>query len=1210
MPQRVHRFLFAVLMIYFLIPSSTQSQSIGGGIVGRVKDQRGDSVPAALVQLVNTSTGQIRAVSTDNEGRYEAREVSPGIYNLTVLKGGFNTAKVSDVRLSVTQVVHVAEITLTVAPVGNETIEVRAAEIAMIETNSPALSTAFSQKQIRELPLLTRDINNLALLAPGVFSVRTFSFASTLVPFAVNGSRGRENSFIIDSVDNNEPLFGGAAAQFTNTDLFAEYRVITNQYKAEFGRNSGSVVNLITERGGNQWHGSAFWFAQRDPLNATNRVERAAGLDRPAPFAENVLGASLGGPVKPESTWVFLTYQWDGARNDLSPLYPQVATLPTVRGLNALSRQPLTQTLSALLNDPTVSRLPLGTAPCFSFFAGLPANNPCTISGPPNNGITVEGTPIEFGSFLVPRAGIFDVRDHQTSFRVDHRLTEKDDLYGRYLFDDLRTPRTVGAAPLEVGFFDPGLMPSYHELFLQRTQNAGLFWTHAWPRALHELRGSYTRISSQLGALGVSGTAQETLPSVTVSDTFATSPAPGGTPAGTSAFLAAFPGAGNVFTMGRDTRPSRINSNLYQVQENISISRGRHSIKFGANLVRTLSNIRDIPSNLGEYFFAASASSGFQNFASNAPTFALQRFGNFGGRGGEELPLRQFSQFYFFEDDIRIAGSFTLNLGLRYENYGQPINHIAELNPNFGSQIQRDNKDFGPRVGFALGLGSRTVVRGGYGIYYNPTAFNIALVAWQSGPISPFVVGTPSNVYPLPPFNPSDVVQHLADCDSLNPAATGPTFLDCTSQDSIARNLAQPRTQSFSFGLQRQLGTDLLLEAAYVGSIGERLFQRVQSNPRGGWQIQSPCGTPPCATPLPRLNPNRGEITTITNGSRSNYHSLQLSATKRFSHAGFINGLALTAAYTFSHLIDNASEIFGPDVRRVRDFRFLRQNAEPIEVITPFPQNPNDTRRAERGNSSFHRRHRVAVSFLWALPSPSSQIGRAALGGWELSGIFTAQSGQPFNPLNSFGACTDAGGDGVLTNDRPSIGDPKAPLNRVALVADPACVSIAPGPQSPTGYLDSSGSPINPATAHFVQVPLGVKPGTTFRVGSASFVAGSAGRNILTGPRVANFDLAVIKSLKIRDRLTFQFRFEGYDLLNRQNAGSAIGNVFSTEAQAVPAIAFGSVAPSVTPARVSGVIPENSLDATDPATGKSLFLSRRFMNTSSRRVQGSLKVLF
>src|SRR5207245_8581922 len=169
--------------------------------------------------------------------------------------------------------------------------------------------------------------------------------------------------------------------------------------------------------------------------------------------------------------------------------------------------------------------------------------------------------------------------------------------------------------------------------------------------------------------------------------------------------------------------------------------------------------------------------------------------------------------------------------GLRYENYGQPMNHIAELNPNFGSQIQRDNKDFGPRVGFALGLGSRTVVRGGYGIYYNPTAFNIALVAWQSGPISPFVVGTPSNVYPLPPFNPSDVVQHLADCDSLNPAATGPTFLDCTSQDSIAKNLAQPRTQSFSFGLQRQLGTDLLLEAAYVGSIGERLFQA-----KGEWQ--------------------------------------------------------------------------------------------------------------------------------------------------------------------------------------------------------------------------------------------------------------------------------------------------------------------------------------------------------------------------------------
>src|SRR5262249_41130279 len=147
------------------------------------------------------------------------------------------------------------DITLAVAPVGEE-IEVKAnSEVGLIESTTPTMSTSFSDKQIRELPILSRDLNNLALLAPGVFSARSFSFANTLVPFAANGSGRRDNNFIIDSVDNNEPLYGGAAAQFTNTDLFAEYRILTNQYKAEYGRNSGSVVNIITERGGNKLRG-------------------------------------------------------------------------------------------------------------------------------------------------------------------------------------------------------------------------------------------------------------------------------------------------------------------------------------------------------------------------------------------------------------------------------------------------------------------------------------------------------------------------------------------------------------------------------------------------------------------------------------------------------------------------------------------------------------------------------------------------------------------------------------------------------------------------------------------------------------------------------------------------------------------------------------------------------------------------------------------
>jgi hypothetical protein len=211
----------------------------------------------------------------------------------------------------------------------------------------------------------------------------------------------------------------------------------------------------------------------------------------------------------------------------------------------------------------------------------------------------------------------------------------------------------------------------------------------------------------------------------------------------------------------------------------------------------------------------------------------------------------------------------------------------------------------------------------------------------------------------------------------------------------------------------------------------------------------------------------------------------------------------------------------------------------------------------------------------------------------------------------------DAAGDGILTNDRPSIGKASAPLDRVALVADPNCVSTAASALSPSGYIDTQGKPIDPSTAHFVQVPLGHAPGTPFGVGSATFIAGNAGRNILVGPSIVNLDFSTIKNFHPREHLTLQFRFEAYNVLNRPNAGAPIGNVFSANAQAVPALAFGTVLPSpfgaspaATPARISGMVPENSLDAFDSNTLSRLFLSRRFMNTSSRHIQASLKILF
>jgi hypothetical protein len=1196
-----------LLCLGVLITGSSSAQSVGGGILGGVRDPQGNALSAALIQVVNTSTGQVRAISTDDEGRYQALEIPPGLYDLTILAPGFNSATVSGVRVGVAQRVHIEDVTLSVSQVGSEEVEVHPAITDLTETDTPAQSLEFEGKQIRELPVLTRDVNNLALLAPGVISSPTFSFASTLVPFAVNGSRGRDVNFVIDSVDNNEPLFGGAATQFTNTDIFGEYRILTSLYKAEFGRDAGGVVNIITQRGGNEWHGSGFWFAQRDKLNATSVTERAAGLSTPAPLNENVLGISLGGPIRHDSTWFFGSYQNDRMHNDLTALYPQIATLPTVDGLNTLSRMTPTRTLLTYLANQTVSSLPVVSAPCVGFIPGLAANNPCTTGSVPVNLQNVS-----FGTYLVPNAGAFDLRDHQVSLRFDRRLSQQDDFFARYLLDDVRTPRSVGTSPLQVAFFDAGLLPGFNDVLAQRTQNVGAFWTHAWPHALHELRLSYSRIASQLGALNQSTSSRETLPAITVLDDFALGTAAGSTNGATTQLLSDFPAAGNVFTLGLDSRPSQIRSNLYQLQDNFSISRGRHSIKFGVNLVQTLSGIRDIHGDLGEYFYLASTGKpGFQSFVNNTPLFAFQTFPNFGGQGGEVLPIRVFSHFYFVQDDLRVKPWITFSIGLRYENFGQPTNRIADLNPSFGSKIEPDRKDFSPRAGFALSLGQRMVLRGGYGIYYNTTPFNIPLAAWQSGHISPFVAGQPTNVYPQPPFNPSDVLTHFNNCDGLvTTSGPGPTYADCTNQVAISPNLRQPQAQNFALSLERQIGKDFLFQLAYTGNVSTRLYERLDTNPRQGWRIQKVCvgQASPCAVARPRLDPNRQEITVVDTGARSNYHSLQVSATKRYTRPGLLHGFAFTGSYTWSHMIDTSSEIFGPELRRVRGFKQVRQDAGFVEIITPFAQDPTNAHEGERGNSSFDRRHRGSLSFLWSLPGPSSGAGQTIAGGWVLGGILSGQTGQPFSPLNSYGACIDANGDGILSNDRPSVGNAAAPLNSVALIRDPSCIDLT------KGYKDLAGSPIDPAAAHFVQNPLGVTVSQPFTVSigntTETFVAGNAGRNTLIGPYIVNLDLSLMKNFSLGERAVLQFRLEAYDLLNKANPGVPSGNVFSAAAQAVPALAFGGgSASSPTPSRVSGLIPENSLDAFDPAAA-ALFLSTRYMNTSSRRLQAALKFTF
>jgi hypothetical protein len=381
----------------------------------------------------------------------------------------------------------------------------------------------------------------------------------------------------------------------------------------------------------------------------------------------------------------------------------------------------------------------------------------------------------------------------------------------------------------------------------------------------------------------------------------------------------------------------------------------------------------------------------------------------------------------------------------------------------------------------------------------------------------------------------------------------------------------------------------MVLEVNYVGTKGNKLYQRQDTNPYNGWNNSCLAGGASIACLNSRLNPKYGDITAVTNAGLSSYNGLQASLnTRTLNWAG--NTFTFTTSYTWSHMIDLASEIFGPGVRFIANGSVLSAvttsatGISSIEAVTPLPQTPSDLL-AERGNSSYDRRQRFVFSELWGLPAPphASRAVKAVLGNWNVNGIGTVQSGQPFTPLNGIpnGACADANGTGELTSQRPNIGNAGAPLSSIAILADPTCRSTA------MGYVGLNGLAISPSAAHFVQVPLGTNGG------------GNAGRNILTGPGILDFDFALFKQFHFGDAKTLEFRWEVYDVFNHSNYGFLQGNVFASNAQPTPGYAFS---PHASAAGVTGSIPENAIDASTTG-GVYDFLSRANMNTGNRTMQ-------
>jgi len=961
------------------------AQTSNGAIAGTIVDKTGAAVIDAEVTVTSDDRGgEPRVMNTDASGSFRVEALTPGKYTIAVKKTGFSDLKISgiDVRASLTST---ASGVLEVAG-QNATILVEATNAQELQTQSGDLSANLSSTDVHELPINSLNPISLVLTEPGVQDGNGRGISNG-VNFSVNGARPRANNFLIDGQDDNDNSIAGQAFQPSNLEAIGEVTILTNSYSAQYGRGGGSVTNVIYKGGTNDFHGSAWELATNSALASAAHENILAGCEQSGTChpvsVDNTFGFAFGGPIKHNKLFVFGSSQWDRTRstNNGGTIFA-----PTTTGLGQLQ---------ALEPNPNVAYL-------IAAYGGLTAPNSAPIIKNVALGSATVGGPdrgsVQFGS--IQRSGIGEIsNDRQWDIRLDYNATDKDLLTARYFRDD---------SSLSPDLFNfPDQLQPFDSLQGGPSQSIAVMWTHTVStRALNELRGSYTNIGFIFGptpATTANPLSQD--PAVSI--------------ANISGGGAAFPTLGFLSNL-----PQGRAHKSYQYQDMVSITAGRHTIKFGAD-INHLSVVDSIPFNSrGTISYQGGSASDANTCGLATGCTALANFvDNFTGASGAVSKvfgspiLQPFVTTFapFAEDVFKIKDNFTATVGLRYEYTGTPENVVlfpavqpglgfglvGGTFPNeFSAKQQPDRNNFAPRIGFAytphfggrfLGDG-KTVIRGGYGIFYDSLFTNILD---NTGGTSPNAVGgtltgsaTQNGGRGL--ANASGLLNSVT--AALNPLAT---------VDSISNNLRNPLTSQWNLNVQRELPGNFIFTAAYVGTRGEHLYVNQQFNPGVD-------GT--------RIIPTQGSIIVRTNGADSIYHGGQFSVERRFSH-----GLSLRAAYTYSKLIDDGSEVF------------TLAGQLTSTSANPFSQ------ASDRGLSEFDRRQRFVMAYVWQTPSiQGDSMGmkalRAVTGHWEWSGILTAQSGIPETIYTG----TDTNEDLNSGDDRPNVVNASLPVGDFARYAPAA----------------------------------------------------------------------------------------------------------------------------------------------------------------------------
>jgi len=1120
-----------------------------GQLTGTVRDPSGANVAKAQVTVSSLERGITRVTQTNNDGEYVVGGLAGGNYDLTVTAPGFKTFEARGIVLRVAQKAR-ADANLTVGGTSSE-VTVEGGTIGQVETQSSELSGVITGKQISQLQLNGRNFTQLATLTPGV-SNQSGQDEGTVgingnVSFSFNGGRTEYNNWELDGGDNMDNGSNSSLNVYPSIDAIAEFKVLTSNYGAQYGRSGSGTVEVETKSGTSQFHGDAYEFVRNQDFNARNYFQSSVPQ-----YNKNDFGYTLGGPI-------FIPNHYNTNKQKTFFFWSQEWRIERVPGQVFNTPVPSNAERQGNFNDLCPNQTT-------GSFADCPID-PTTGTYFPNNQVPVSQTGaallplIPLPNAGVPGAELYNASPSQPTnwreelLRLDQNFGSKLRAMFRYTHDSWNTVTPVSVftgsyfPTVQTNFVGPGI-----------SVVARLNWNPT-PSLVNEFVFSYTADHITFGSTGTPNPNAWQRPANLDMGSFFNNGFGGKLPT-IQLFGNAAYGGGFMEDPNGEWPNGLYNSNpTYTYRDNVSKIVGRHNMQFGGYFVAAQKNELSSQYVNGYLTF---------NIASTAVTtgnsFADLLMGQVASYQQASTNLKFYNRYKIFEpyfqDDWRVTSKLTLNLGLRISMFGtyrEKYNHAYNWTPSAYSaatapQIDTTGAVTGvegllipgtgnpynglvqcgvngvpagcmtghlfnpaPRVGFAYDLfgNGLTAIRGGYGIFFEHTNGNEANTESLEGQSSPLI---------------QNVTQYNV---SGYPNLGGVGLLSPLSFISIPTKAVWPYIQQWHLDIQQQWFKDTVLTFAYVGSKGTHLNRQDDLNqlypvpasqnpylpgePIGGINNSSPdCTsmTTPSGVPVTGQaainlgvacgndpNPYRpyygvGTITQLVNAASSTYNAFQFSARRN------VGALQINLAYTWSHSIDDSSD---------------RYDASFVNTYDPA---------ANRASSSFDIRQMLNLGWVYDLPFfKKPGLANKILGGWQYSGIFTAQTGTPYTPTNSANYPDNAGvGNSVGTGSYPNlVGDPHTGIPNVPL----------------SGY-----GPLNSNPGAFA-----APQGLTF---------GNAGRNSLRNPGYNNFNMALYKNFKVKERAAFEFRAEAYNVFNHTewgpiggSGGSAAYNGFSSNTYAM-----------------------------------------------------------